>query len=170
MSISLIVTGVGNASTGEEICKSLQLGRQDYDITATNVELDRMVVVDGVRKVLLPPASDTGYLEALAAVADEVEARFILPGSDAELLRIVEGSEELADLTEAVPLANNAEALRICMDKQRTAEVVRQAGMYAPKTFECTGLESALGAMERLDVGYPLIIKPKSGGGGSAHV
>jgi carbamoyl-phosphate synthase large subunit len=145
--------------------KALRQGRRAYRIVAGNVDPARACVVGGVERVALPPAGDPGYLAALAAAAERAGALFVVPGTDAELARIVAGREPLARLTAAVPLVNEARVVATCSDKGETAVAVARAGLSAPRTAECASLEGALSALGPGGLRYPVVLKPRRGGG-----
>lgn len=163
--IGILVTGVGAGSTGEQVVKALRRGRRRYRIAAGNVDPARTVVVDGVERVRLPPAAEPGYLEALAAAANRLGASFLVPGTDAELARIVSGREALARLTAAIPLVNDARVVATCSDKGETARAVARAGLRAPRTAECASVEGAVAAAGPGGIPYPVVLKPRRGGG-----
>jgi carbamoyl-phosphate synthase large subunit len=163
--IVILVTGVGSGSTGEQVVKALRLGRRRYRIVVGNVDLARTVVVAGVERVALPPADDPGYLAALAVAANRVSARFLVPGTDAELARFVGEREALGRLTAAVPLVNDPRVVAICSDKAATATAVARSGLRAPRTAECASLAGALAAAGPGGVPYPVVLKPRRGGG-----
>jgi carbamoyl-phosphate synthase large subunit len=163
--IAILVTGVGPGSTGEQVVKALRRGRRRYRIAAGNVDVARTVVVGGVERVALPPAAEPGYLVALAGAAERLGARFVVPGTDAELGRIVAGREELGRLTDAVPLVNAAAVVATCSDKGETAAAVTRAGLRAPRTAECASLERAVAAAGPAGIPYPVVLKPRRGGG-----
>jgi carbamoyl-phosphate synthase large subunit len=163
--IGILVTGVGAGSTGEQVVKALRRGRRRYRIAAGNVDPARTVVVAGVARVELPPARDPAYLDALAAAAERHGARFLVPGTDAELTRIVAGREALGRLTAAIPLVNDAAVIATCSDKARTAQAVGRSGLRAPRTAECETVAGALAAAGEGGVPYPVVLKPRHGGG-----
>ena len=163
--IGILVTGVGAGSTGEQVVKALRLGRRSYRIVAGNVDPARTVVVADVERIALPPARDPGYLAALAAAANRAAARFIVPGTDAELVRIVSGRDALARLTAAVPLVNAEAVVATCSDKGETAAAVARAGLRAPRTAEAASVEGAVAAAGARGIPYPVVLKPRRGGG-----
>lgn len=165
MEIGVLVTGVGSGSTGEQVYRALREGKRRYRIAVANVDLARSVVAAGARRLVLPPASDPGYLTALADAAEAVGARFIVPGSDEELVRIASGQGELARLTPAVPLVNDFAAISLCLDKGATAAALARAGLSAPRTLDCTTVEALVAGIARENVAYPVILKPRRGGG-----
>jgi carbamoyl-phosphate synthase large subunit len=165
MDTVVLVTGVGSGSTGEQVYRALRYGRRRYRIAVANVDLDRTVVAAAARRLVLPPASDPGYLEALAAAANGIGASFVVPGSDPELQRIAAGRDVLARLTRAVPLVNALSTISVCLDKGATAEAISRAGLRAPRTIDCTTVEGVLDGLSRERLPYPLVLKPRRGGG-----
>jgi carbamoyl-phosphate synthase large subunit len=163
--IGILVTGVGPGSTGEQVVKALRLGRRRYRIAAGNVDPARAVVAPGAERVALPPARDEGYLAALAAAAERLGARFVVPGTDVELRRIAAGREALARLTAAIPLVNDAAVIATCLDKAATAAAVARAGLRAPQTATCATAGDALAAAGPTGIPYPVVLKPTRGGG-----
>jgi carbamoyl-phosphate synthase large subunit len=162
--IGILVTGVGAGSTGEQVVKALRQGRRRYRIAVGNVDVARTEIVVGVERVALPPADDPDYLRAVAAAARRVGARFVVPGTDVELVRIATGREALARLGDVIPLVNDAAVIATCTDKGETAAAVARAGLRAPRTADCASVEAAVAAAgDRL--GYPVVLKPRRGGG-----
>lgn len=170
MDIGVLITGVGSGSTGEQVYKALRHGRRPYRIVVANVHPDNTVVAGGAPRARLPPADHDEYLEALAAVTNASSSSFIVPGSDPELWRIASRRRELAALTEAIPLVNGQATIATCRDKEATALAIQRAGCSAPVTLDCSTVEAAKGAVEANTLRYPVVIKPKHGGGGSANV
>jgi carbamoyl-phosphate synthase large subunit len=170
MDIGVLVTGVGSGSTGEQVFRALRHGRRRYRIAVANVDLERSVVASGAPRVALPRASDPRYLEALADAANALGARFIVPGSDLELVRVAQGREALARLTPAVPLVNDRATIGLCLDKGATAAAIARAGLRAPRTLDCASVGAVVEGIARERLAYPLVLKPRLGGGGSADV
>jgi carbamoyl-phosphate synthase large subunit len=171
MAIGVLITGVGSGSTGEQVYRALQQGKRRYRIAAANVDLARSVVAPRARRIVLPPASDPGYLEALAAAANALGAEFIVPGSDVELVRVASGLAALARLTPAIPLVNDPATISVCLDKGATAAALARAGLRAPRTLDCTTVEALVAGVARERLAYPLVLKPRRGGGSAdVHV
>jgi carbamoyl-phosphate synthase large subunit len=134
------------------------------------VDVERSVVARGAPRVALPKASDPRYLEALAHAANALGARFIVPGSDVELVRVAEGREALARLTPAIPLVNDRATIALCRDKGASAAAIARAGLRAPRTLDCASVAAVLEGIARERLAYPVVLKPRHGGGGSADV
>jgi carbamoyl-phosphate synthase large subunit len=170
LELTVLITGVGPGSTGEQVWKALSLGSRPYRLVAGNVDPSRAVIAPLRARVALPPASDPGYLRALARAANQVGARFVVPGSDPELARVVEGREELAGLTGAIPLANGAATVALCGDKGATAAAIARAGLRSPRSAECADPARAVEAAAAAGIPFPVVVKPRRGGGGSVDV
>lgn len=170
MDLTILVTGVAPGSTGEQAWKALSMGARPYRLVAANVDPSRAVVAPLAARVALPPASDPRYLEALARAANRAGAAFVVPGSDAELARVVEGREELAALTRAIPLANGAATVALCADKGATAAAVARAGLRSPRTVGCAEAAGAADAAARAGIPFPVVVKPRRSSGGSVDV
>lgn len=170
MDLTVLITGVGGGSTGEQVWKALSLGARPYHLVAANVDPSRAVVAPVAARVALPPASDPGYLRALARAANQAGARFVVPGSDPELARVVEGREELAGLTAAVPLANGAATVALCGDKGASAAAIAQAGLRSPRTVDCEDPARAVEAAAGAGIPFPVVVKPRRSSGGSVDV
>lgn len=163
--IGILVTGVGPGSTGEQVVKALRHGRRGYRIAAGNVDVSRTVVAAGVERVELPPAAAPEYLPAVAAAANRFGARFLVPGTDVELVRMAAGRSALAAITPAIPLVNEAAVIATCSDKGETAAAVERAGLRAPRTTACPSVACALAAAGPGGIPYPVVLKPRRGGG-----
>jgi predicted ATP-grasp superfamily ATP-dependent carboligase len=79
----------------------------------------------------------------------------LIAGTDSALLAVSQGREHLRELTElGLPSAPIVErALR----RESLAEVAEQAGLVAPVSIRCVGVEQALAAARRL--GFPVVLK-----------
>ncbi len=170
MDLTVLITGVGSCSTGEQVWKALSLGSRRYRLVAANTDPARAVIAPISSRVELPRASDPGYLRALARAADQAGARFLVPGSDAELARVALGREELAGLTSAVPLANGAATIALCGDKGATAAALARAGFRSPRTAGCDDAARAGEAAASAGIPFPVVVKPRRSSGGSVDV
>ena len=168
--IGVVITGVGPQSTGHQIYKALRLGRRRYRLVVGSMRPEHLCVAPEGRGVSLPRADDPRYLQELARVANAAGARFIAPGSDVELQRVLAEQGALAQLTPAVLLANNAATVALCSDRQATAETLAQAGFRTPRTFDSATAGGVVAGLRAASIRYPVVLKPRWGGGGSANV
>jgi carbamoyl-phosphate synthase large subunit len=160
--VPVLVTGVGACGVGEGIAKALALTRDHYRVVVCNADVGGSQLFEAESGWLVPRASDDGYLEAIERICRAEQVRFIIPGSEAELPVLASASAAFAQYGCEV-LANPSTVLEIGADKWATFHFLSEHGFGTPMTvddFEAPGL-----AM----LGFPLIVKPRSGHG-SKHV
>ena len=162
--IAVLVTGVSGGSIGEQVCKSLALGRQAYRVVVTNTEREATHVVAADCRESLPLASAADYVDRLLELIAQHRIAFVIPGSEPELIRI---SCELSAFegSGATVLVNAPEVIATCVDKQQTIAFLSAQGFQTPQTFIVEQGQS-LGEMP---FPFPCIVKPVHGGGGSAN-
>ena len=162
--LSVLVTGIGGGGHGEQILKALKLSTLNYFIVGADAhaacanrnEVDHFEV--------LPMARAPEYLDRLIALAKHHDCKVIFHGSEAEMMVL---SEQRSDLEAAglyVPV-NLPDVMSICQDKVRTAQFLSQHGIRVPSYREITTQMDCEGFSA-----FPAVIKPSTGGGGSANV
>jgi predicted ATP-grasp superfamily ATP-dependent carboligase len=109
-------------------------------------------------RVRLPDPRENilGFIDGLDELLRSGRYDALIPGSDASLLAVSEHREQLEGSTHlGLP---SREAVRRSVDKRLLLEVAARAGLAAPHTKACTGLEEAKAAASEL--GYPVVLKP----------
>lgn len=162
--IVVLVTGVSGGSIGEQVCKSLALGRQSYRVVVTNSERDATHVVSADCRETLPLASATDYLDRLLELVARHKVAFVIPGSEPELIRISCSLSAFAALGTTV-LVNAPHVIATCVDKTKTIAFLSAQGFHTPQTF----ILSSGQQLKEMPFAYPCIVKPVHGGGGSAN-
>ncbi len=101
-------------------------------------------------RVKVRPAREEGYAEEILAIAREHACDLILPTIDPELLPLANLRDEFlrTSLINLSPLR----AIKICRDKQKTADFLRKCGLGAPLTYRCID-----------EVSFPAFVKPLHG-------
>jgi carbamoyl-phosphate synthase large subunit len=164
-SINVLVSGVAGATIGEQICKSLRLGQNKYIITASNLDLASIKTVEADQYELLPRAQDPMYIERLQSLCTRHKVKFVFPGSEPELFMLA----EMRDCFEGIGVeivSNSAPVISVCSNKLATFAFLREQGFSIPLTYAVE--ETHL--VEQLPDRFPWIVKPFSGGSGSANV
>jgi len=109
---------------------------------------------------VVPRVGDAGYLERMLEICRLERVDLFLPALDEELELCSRHRARFDDLGTRV-LVSPPEALRICTAKLRTFEAFRGLGIPTPRTLAAADYrEGALGP-------YPVIVKPRSGRGGT---
>lgn len=161
--ISVLVTGVGGGTIGEQVCKALRMGRHRYEIITTNVRSAPLAVFKAEHHAVLPPVSDDNYFEAMLALVNKYKVQFLIPGSEPELIKLSQCRDLFAHLDTKI-LINADHVIATCIDKRRTFEHLATHNFRVPATFEVNSTTE----LEKITSGFPYIIKPAQGGGGSA--
>lgn len=162
--ISVLVTGVGGGSYGEQILKALRLARIPLRIFGGDVNRDSAGLQAVDRPYLLPPAKDPAYIDSVLELCRREGIRALFPGSDAELKAVSARRAGFAKQEVLVPI-NPEQVIDLCMDKLRTCEFLSARGFKVPsfRRIRSVGEAAAFDCL-------PAILKPSVGGGGSANV
>jgi carbamoyl-phosphate synthase large subunit len=163
-SVPVLVTGVGGGGVGEQIVKALRLGEVRYTIVGTDVDERSLGFGSVDHPHVVPSARHGAYLDALVTLCERYQVRAIFPGSEPELSAIAGARARFADLGVVVPVSP-PDVIDTCLDKFRTSAWLRSHGFQAPQAR----LIQAPGDLDLVDFN-PAVLKPSSGGGGSANV
>lgn len=120
-------------------------GDADKSAIDPNIPLDRHVQI--------PMANDEAFVPAMVRVCKELEIDILVPGVDEELPHMPAIAAALSEMHVLIPDASFVDTM---MDKFQSAYALAHAGLNSPAT--------ALFA-DRDKIGYPCIIKPRSGRG-----
>ena len=160
----VLVTGVAGANVGEQVCKALRLAGQEHVVVAANIDpsLVPHPLVDEV--VALPRADSDDYVARVVELGRTWGLDAVIPGSEGELLRLVRERSQV-EAAGLRLLANNAEVVGLCSDKAALTEWLNDRGHPAPETTTVTAWED----LQRVRT-FPVVTKPRAGGGGSSQV
>lgn len=162
--VTVVVTAVGGGGLGEQLIKALRLASTPYRIIGTDMAAASKgrAEVDHFEQV--PPARDAGFVPALLDLCRRHGARAVLCGSEAEIAVLDRNREAFAAAGLFVPIQPGA-VLDICLDKVKTAAFLAEHGFATPAYARITSREE-LDAFPHL----PAVVKPSTGGGGSANL
>lgn len=159
--LKVMVAGVGGASLGTEILKSLHLagGYRTYgcDVSATaygiyETRFERTYLVDR-----------ENYVASVINACRDAGATVLIPGGEAPMVLLGRAADMLRQ--SGIRLAcNSPEVISTCSDKAKTFSVLASLGIEIPATTiiddgDCVN-----------KVGLPCVVKPATGTGGSAMV
>jgi carbamoyl-phosphate synthase large subunit len=97
-----------------------------------------------------PPVRDPSYPEALLSICKQHNVAIVVPTIDTELLVLAEWRQTFAD--EGVHLiVSDADFVRDCRDKRRTARLFRERGFETPQLFDKSAPS------------FPVFVKPYDG-------
>ncbi len=159
VSVKLLVTGTGGGA-GQAVLKSLQ--NTGYEVIATDGEALGTGLYTTGRGYLIPYASDPGFVDRLLEICAAESVRLVFPGLDAELPVLSRHREAFLRIGTTVVVSDEP-VIRLCDDKDLTAQFLSQNGFPAPFT-------SVLAQCTPETLGFPVILKPKVGGARSKGV
>lgn len=159
--IKVMIAGIGGASLGTEIYKSLRLAR-GYKIYGCDVsptayglygqEFDKTYRV-----------TRNDYISSVIAACLDAGTEFLIPGGEQPMTLLGAASNRLAAAGIRL-LSNSPELVSLHSDKNRTFECLAACGIPIPRTV-------AVSSKHDLEhVGLPCIVKPATGSGGSTAV
>jgi len=161
--LTVCVTGVGGGGNGEQLLKALRLADTPYRVVGTDMSplSAGLNMVD--IPVLLPPATDPTYIDALLETCRKHEVRTLLPGSEPELCVISEHRDAIMSQGIFLPL-NPPDVIALCMDKLKMFESLAGMNVEVP-WFRRIHNEEDVASFPQ----FPVVYKPSVGSGGSAN-
>ena len=160
----VLVTGVGGGGLGEQVLKALRLAQTRYHIVGTDVTpySSGFALVDD--RLVVPPATDPRYVDVVLRVCRQHEIEAAFPGSEPELRQMSAQRQRFEQAGVFLPI-NPAHVIETCLDKSRTMRALEEAGFSVPPYRSIRSLDD-LNDFDHL----PAVLKPSTGGGGSAHL
>lgn len=161
--IRVMVTGVGGGGNGEQLVKALKLSEKNYHLIGADITpvSKGLFMVD--EKVILPPASDPNYMDALLQTCREHRVQALFTGSEPELKVVCAHQETIREAGVFLPI-NPKSVIDTCMDKSKTMQWLDANGFAYPHSLTIRNHED----LETVDF-FPAVLKPSIGGGGSAN-
>ena len=163
----VLVTACGGGGVGEQLLKSLLLannGGRSYEILGSDSAFKFVEKMEGWTKVPLVGATDSSYFESIIKICEDHSISAIIPGSEPELLVLSERRQELESI--GVHLSANSQALiELCSNKFKLNSRLNELGFRTPRST------LLYPETKQIDVDFfPVVVKPNTGGRGSAGV
>jgi carbamoyl-phosphate synthase large subunit len=159
--IKVMVAGIGGASLGTEICKSLNL-TDKYEIYGCDISSTAYGVYDKTFKETYR-ISQKNYISEVLNVCIRSGTKFLIPGGE-QPNALIGASAEIF-MNEGIRVVTNDKAtVNLFSDKRATFNKLSACGIPIPKTIELRNADDVN------VVGLPCIVKPSTGTGGSAAV
>lgn len=159
---NILIIGIGGASLGTEIYKSLLLCGEKYKIFGTDISKDAFGhSLDGFEKTFT--ISTKSYIEDILEISNSYSIDCIIPGGE-EPLRLINKSIEIFNKHNIKLAINNEKVIKTCSDKGLTFDVLKRLNIDIPMTIKYKNKESLEG------MNFPCIVKPSIGSGGSSFV
>lgn len=162
--ISVLISGIGGGSHGEQIMKALRLSDIRYYIVGCDVDPNSKGMVEVDSAYLVPRADDPAFIERTLDICRKHDVKAVFHGSEAVMMRLSEEREKFAEEGIYLPV-NPAHVLETCQDKVKTSLHLRAHGFNVPAFMEIQKKEDL-----NKFAHFPAVIKPSRFGGGSANV
>ncbi|MDP2210290.1 MAG: ATP-grasp domain-containing protein [Candidatus Aquicultor sp.] len=129
-------------------------------IFAADTNADAAALQEADDYFLVPPVDDSEYFDKLRDICRLHRISLLISLNDLELPLLARERGSFLEIG-TVPVISSAEIIDMCFDKYKTDEFLRAHNIAVPLTY--TTLEEAQVALERGDIAFPLIIKPRWG-------
>lgn len=159
---NVLIAGIGGASLGTEIQKSLSLCGDKYVIYGTDISAHAYGHFSKCFKKTFTISKEK-YIANTLEICRQYKIACILPGGE-EPLRLLSESSEIFEINNIKLAINNEKVIRVCSDKALTFKVLNELNIDIPKTLQ---FDDSLNFKE---LQYPCIVKPSTGSGGSNFV
>ncbi len=117
------------------------------------------------KAVISPLIYDENYIPFLLNYCKENKIDILLSLFDIDLPILSRNKDNFAQIGTRV-IVSDLKIVEICNDKWKTYEFLKENGFNVPKTY--LTLEDTINAIDRGELGYPIIVKPRFGCGSIA--
>lgn len=160
---NILVTGTGGRSVGSGILHSLLYSDRNvaerWNVIATDADPFAWGLYKAQAGEVLPPALHPAYIEAVLKVVKKHSIDAIVPGTEIEGDVLLKNKDAL----KGVPLISNRKELYpLMMDKFATRDMLKEMGEHYIETLPLTQWKEIVDKY-----GFPIIVKPTRGTGGS---
>ena len=159
--IKVMIAGIGGASLGTEIFKSLRLA-EGYEVYGCDISPSAYGLYEsGFVKTYLLTSDD--YVANVLSACRDAGVKYLIPGGEQPMTLLGAATNMFASSGIQL-LANSADVIASYSDKDATFKLLHEKDISIPHTI-------AIKCKADLDyVGLPCIVKPATGSGGSAAV
>lgn len=117
------------------------------------------------KSIVSPLIYDEEYIPFLLNYCKENRIDIVLSLFDIDLLVLAKNKQKFLEIGTSV-IVSEPEIIQICNDKWRTYLFLRENEFHVPKTY--LTLKDVMNALERGEISYPIIVKPRFGCGSLA--
>ena len=117
------------------------------------------------QSVITPLIYDENYIPFLLDYCKDNRIDILLSLFDIDLLILAQNREKFAQIGTKVVISD-PDLISVCNDKWKTYEFLKSNGFHVPKTY--LSLPQVLLAIDRGELSYPVIVKPRFGCGSIA--
>jgi carbamoyl-phosphate synthase large subunit len=165
MKVRILITGVGGRSVGAGILHALMRTdnavRRRWETVATDADPFSWGLYVADHNALVPPASALDYLDRIRELIVVHGLAAVIPGTEPEAALLAAHRDELP-----VPvIANDPRLMPLMTDKKQAEAKLQELGLNFIPCYPWDRHEQAIS-----EFGFPLVVKPTRGTGGSRGV
>lgn len=160
--INILITGIGSAGLGEQIIKALKLSELDIFIVGTDLSEFSFNKYNVDKFIIIPTATSPEYGTYISEIIDKYKIDILFPGSEAELMYFSSNIQQFNNVN--IPI-NDSKLINLCLNKYTTYKKISEMGIEVPKFNKIDSVNDC----KYIDY-FPVVLKPNTGSGGSAHV
>ncbi|MBE6647381.1 MAG: ATP-grasp domain-containing protein [Ruminococcaceae bacterium] len=161
--MNVLLTSVGRRAYMVKYFKQT-LG-EDGEVHVCNSDDKTVAFHYADKSVISPLIYDDGYIPFLLNYCRENRIDILISLFDIDLLVLSKNKEKFAEIGTRV-IVSDPETIEICNDKWKTYNFLKKNGFNVPKTY--LKLEDTILALDRGEIKYPVIVKPRFGCGSIA--
>ncbi|WP_338471539.1 ATP-grasp domain-containing protein [Niallia sp. XMNu-256] len=132
----------------------------DGKVIATDPEHNAPSLQAGDENYVIPHQTDSNYMESILEICKKHHVNCLVPLNDWEVPSISAHKEELEKLGVSV-FAPDSTIVNKVRDKAKYRELLDPLGIKTPLSY--LNVEDAKKALEKQEVSFPLIVKPRNG-------
>jgi len=159
--MKVMIAGIGGASLGTEICKSLQLADR-YEIFGCDISSTAYGLYGGEFSKTYCLIQEQ-YVDSVIESCLDAGVSLLIPGGEQPMVLLGEASDRLAEAGIQL-VANDSDVITLFSDKDATFQKLAENGIKIPRTIALNNSD------DLKHIGLPCIVKPATGSGGSVSV
>lgn len=131
-------------------------------VFATDSSLIAPAMAEADQAFLVPSVDASNYLETLLKICKDNKVKMVISLNDHELPILAAAKNRFLEIGTTV-IISDLSVIELCFDKAQTTSFAEKLGVKTPLTF--TTLDSAIQAIKKGTLKFPLFIKPRWGSG-----
>jgi len=163
MPINVLVSGAGG-DVGQGVIKSLHSSRLDVEVYAICISTTSAWLHKVEHSFIAPLSASDQYIPYLIELINKCKIDVFIPTVDSEILKISHFKEAIEKQTNCLVFVGHSDVVQTTDDKLKTVEFLKQNGFCSPASIALDPLTVEPFINE---VGFPLILKKRSGRGGT---
>jgi carbamoyl-phosphate synthase large subunit len=155
---SILITGVGIGTVGNQILKTIRQKKYQFKIIITNISKESFGLQDSDKSCIVPRGTSKNYISNILKICRKENVKFIFPGSEQELL-VLSKKKDFFKQKGIIVVSNSYKIVKLCLDKGKLFEFLKT------KNVEIPDFQVVKKINDFKKCKTPTIIKPVNGSG-----